>query len=125
MGAIPRVDGVALAAPMAPPHLIRELMAHLWAGNVRELRNIADRFVLGVLRPPYLVPAESELAARSLADQVDEFERCIIVEQLRRCHGSVAAASEALSIPKKTLYDKVHRYAINLELFRSAPPEKA
>jgi two-component system C4-dicarboxylate transport response regulator DctD len=110
---------------MAPPHLIRELMAHPWPGNVRELRNIADRFVLGVLRPPYLVPAQSELPARSLADQVDEFERCIIVEQLRRCHGSVAAASEALSIPRKTLYDKVHRYAISLESFRSARAEEA
>jgi two-component system C4-dicarboxylate transport response regulator DctD len=61
---------------------------------------------------------QPNLAARSLADQVDDFERCIIVEQLRRQHGGVAAASEALGIPKKTLYDKIRRYDIIPESFR-------
>jgi transcriptional regulator of acetoin/glycerol metabolism len=30
----------------------------------------------------------------------------------------VAAASEALGIPKKTLYDKIRRYAVMPESFR-------
>ena len=112
-------------APLAPDQLTRQLMAHSWPGNVRELRNVADRFVLSVLGPPYVIDGRAEVLAKSLADQVDDFERCIIVEQLRRRHGSVAAASEALGIPKKTLYDKIRRYAIVPELFRRAPPEDA
>jgi two-component system, NtrC family, C4-dicarboxylate transport response regulator DctD len=105
-------------APMATDQLVRELMAHSWPGNVRELRNVADRFVLGVLDSPYVMDGQPDLAVRSLADQVDDFERSIIVEQLRRQHGGVVATSEALGIPKKTLYDKIRRHEIMPESFR-------
>ncbi len=111
-------------APLAPEKLVRQLMTHSWPGNVRELRNIADRFVLGVLGPPHL-DAEDALATKGLADQVDEFERSIIVDQLRRRQGNVTAASEALGIPKKTLYDKIKRYELVPESFRRTPMEGA
>ena len=37
------------AAPLVSSTQMHRLMAHSWPGNVRELRNIADRFVLGLL----------------------------------------------------------------------------
>jgi two-component system C4-dicarboxylate transport response regulator DctD len=102
-------------APMASPRLMLELMAHSWPGNVRELRNIADRFVLGVLGRAF--HAEND-GAKPLSDQVDEFERSIIMDQLRRARGNVGSAAEALTVPRKTLYDKIHKHGISLDWFR-------
>lgn len=106
-------------APMPSTPLMRSLMAHHWPGNVRELRNVADRFVLGVLGETLgsAPPAEGAVA-RGLADQVEEFERTLILEQLRRDRGNVAASSEALALPKKTLYDKIKKYNIALDQLR-------
>ncbi len=55
---------------------------------------------------------------KGLAEQVDEFERSVIVDQLRRHQGNVASASKTLATPKKTLYDKIHRFAISPDWFR-------
>ncbi|MFO1129509.1 MAG: sigma-54 dependent transcriptional regulator [Rhodospirillales bacterium] len=105
-------------APIPPAALMTRLLAHPWSGNIRELRNVADRFVLGVLAPPFMEEAGGDVPAAGLAEQVDAFERTLIVEQLRRNQGSVAAAAAALACPKKTLYDKVKKYAIQLDGFR-------
>lgn len=86
-----------------------------WPGNVRELKNAAERHCLG------LHAASDGRAAEpaSLADRVDRVERSIIEEALRRALGQVAQAADALLIPKKTLYDKLKRYAIDPERFRA------
>ncbi|MFO1153559.1 MAG: sigma-54 dependent transcriptional regulator [Rhodospirillales bacterium] len=105
-------------APIPSPGLMAVLLAHAWPGNIRELRNVADRFVLGVLAPPFAAADGNDGPATGLADQVDAFERTLIVEQLRRDHGSVAITADALACPKKTLYDKIRKYAIQLDEFR-------
>lgn len=100
--------------PEVSDSLRSELMTHDWPGNVRELANVADRFVLGVL------PGRFREAAgrRGLNELVAEFERGLIVEALRRHQGNVAAAADALVIPKKTLYDKLKRYDLSSEEYR-------
>jgi two-component system C4-dicarboxylate transport response regulator DctD len=105
-------------APMLSGGLMRELMAHPWPGNVRELRNVADRFVLGVLGGSFAAGSEPGADGKTLAQQVEDFERSLIVEQLRTRRGSVAAASEALGTPKKTLYDKIRKYGLVTESYR-------
>lgn len=95
---------------------MRELLAHTWPGNIRELRNVAECFVLG-LRPPLILqnanPAE-QLAP--LTEAVEAFERSLIAEELRRQHGNLSRASEALNLPKTTLYDKIRRYGLSDEI---------
>jgi two-component system, NtrC family, C4-dicarboxylate transport response regulator DctD len=105
-------------APLASSQFIRELMTYAWPGNVRELRNVADRFLLRVLGKPFTTDAETNSAVKALGDQVDEFERSLIIDELRRQHGNVSAAAEELAVPKKTLYDKLRKYAIAPEGFR-------
>jgi two-component system C4-dicarboxylate transport response regulator DctD len=51
----------------------------------------------------------------SLSDQVSQFERCLIEHELRKQNGCVAAAGQALGLPKKTLYDKIQRHQLALE----------
>jgi two-component system C4-dicarboxylate transport response regulator DctD len=103
-------------APLVGGELLRSLMAQRWSGNVRELHNVADRFVLGLLDDS-LEPSEARREA-SLAEQVDAFERSIIEEALRRHGGNIIVAAQSLNIPKKTLYDKLKRFEISTAQFR-------
>lgn len=90
---------------------IQQLVAYGWPGNVRELRNVADRCVLGIEAgsPPFgQVAADTP---RPLMKTVEDFERALIADALRR-HGSLSRTAEALSIAKTTLYDKIRKYGL-------------
>ncbi len=104
-------------APAWSPADLARWQAHDWPGNVRELKNVADRWCLGL--PDGLAPAVAPAAAgRSLAEQVDAAEAAAIAEALRACAGNVARAAQALQVPKKTLYDKLHRHGLDPESWR-------
>ena len=105
-------------APIVSAPQLSELMAYSWPGNVRELHNVADRFVLGLLGQQVKLLKVLQPPARTLADQVTQFERALIEEILRRHRGNASAASEALGLPKKTFYDKLHRLNLAAEDFR-------
>jgi len=100
-------------APIVSASQVSELMTHQWPGNVRELQNVADRFVLG-LTGDSLLAEGGNVAAKggTLAEQLAYFERMLIEDMLRRHKGSVAEASEALGMPKKTLYHKLRQLKI-------------
>ena len=111
------------AAPAPSRAQLADLMAYAWPGNVRELRNVADRFVLGLLgerltqtRGTFDAPAG---LPRGLPQQVESFERAVIVEELRRHQGDQPATASALSIPRQTLHDKVRKLGIAAEEFKS------
>jgi two-component system, NtrC family, C4-dicarboxylate transport response regulator DctD len=102
-------------APIVSRSQVGALMSFHWPGNLRELHNAADRFVLGLSDEAFgLVPAEEPLA-----DQVRHFERALIQAELLKNKGDVLAASELLRIPIKTLYDKMQRHSISLEKHRN------
>ncbi|XAH24617.1 sigma-54 dependent transcriptional regulator [Xylophilus sp. GW821-FHT01B05] len=102
-------------APEMRPGQLRELMAHDWPGNVREIRNAADRFVLE-LGGVEVAPAST--ACMSLAAQMDLVEKALIEQALRQQQGRVQKVMETLGVAKKTLYDKLHRHGIDPERFR-------
>ena len=101
-----------LPLPELTPARLRALMAHDWPGNVRELRNAADSLVLGVPSPVLGDAADGEGAGLSLAQAVDEFERGLIREALRRHGGHIARTATALKLPKTTLADKVRKHGL-------------
>ena len=49
----------------------------------------------------------------SLPQQVDNFERDLIAQALAAADGNVALAADNLSVPRKTLYDKLKKYQIS------------
>ena len=102
-------------APVPSAAFMQELLAYSWPGNVRELSNVASRFVLGLAQSVTSANRPFSDLATSLPDQVSHFERSVIQDELRRQNGCVAAASESLGIPKKTLYDKLRKYELNEE----------
>jgi len=107
--------------PDVDPRLTEALMSHEWRGNVRELRNAAERFVLG-LPPLEMVDGRSAappIASGPLTEQVEHFERHLIDAALKRTGGNVTQACENLSIPRKTFYDKLTKYGLRGEDYRS------
>jgi two-component system C4-dicarboxylate transport response regulator DctD len=110
--------------PEVPAARMRELMSHSWPGNLRELRNAADRLVLDL--PSRESDGLGERKANpSLDEQMASFERCLIEEALTASQGRAATASELLRIPKKTLYDKLKRLGLSSEDFRAGHKEAA
>lgn len=108
------VQGAALRyqrpAPQWSAAQMTEWQVREWPGNVRELRNFADRLVLGVSDPAPSPQTEPEI--QSLPQRLDAYERILIVEALAAHDGNVANAADALSLPKKTLYDKLKKHRL-------------
>lgn len=93
------------------PAIHAHLAAHDWPGNVRELRNFAFEVAAGR-------ESGGEAASEDLPTRVAEFEASLIRDALARHNGRVAQALNELGIPRKTLYDKIARYGIDLAALR-------
>lgn len=104
-----------------PPTLTQKALSHWmaydWHGNVRELRNVADRMCLGLelaIDQTQGAPAKSD----SLVTQIDAFEKRLLIQALIECEGNVSLSAERLQVPRKTLYDKIGRLHIDPTQFR-------
>jgi transcriptional regulator with PAS, ATPase and Fis domain len=107
---------------------IQILEAYSWPGNIRELAAEIERLVLyadddGYIRPenisPRIRPQGSDSSfqgsAERLDDLLDNYERRVITEALKRHDCNVARASEALGLgSRQTLYKKLKRLAIDI-----------
>lgn len=103
-------------APL-PTERMQALVAHHWPGNVRELRNLAERYVLlGEACDFDLgsdgVPTAVE-SVLSLPQRVENFEKMLIQNELERHAGSIKETLNTLGVPRKTLYDKMRKYALD------------
>ncbi len=92
------------------------LMGHDWPGNIRELRNIAERNVL--LGEHCTFDFDNKLITQettglNLAEQVGQFEKLLIHTELNKCGGSIRDTQESLDLPRKTLYDKMKKYGLD------------
>ena len=106
------------AIPDIPPAQMHDLMSRPWGGNVRELRNVAERFTLGMPTRVDAASSDDNTEKPSLETKLNLFERQLIEEALRGCSGRAAIACERLGVPKKTLYDKMRRLGISTEEFK-------
>lgn len=104
---------------------IRILEAYSWPGNIRELAAEIERLVLyaeddGYIRPENISPricpqGVVQTQAERLDDLLDDYERRVITETLKRHDCNVAKASEALGLgSRQTLYKKLKRLAIDI-----------
>ncbi|GAB3191564.1 sigma-54-dependent transcriptional regulator [Hydrogenophaga aquatica] len=102
--------------PALSPRQLARWMAHDWPGNVRELKNVADRLCLG-LEADEGSNADTR-GATSLSEQMDTFERQLLVQALSACQGHVINTAAHLQLPRKTLYDKLARHGLDPADFR-------
>jgi two-component system C4-dicarboxylate transport response regulator DctD len=117
--------------PQMPRELLQKLLAKDWPGNVRQLKHTAERFALGFgldLHDPMtpeesVAPVEQNFAGKKkLAEKVSAFEKNLIAQELKRTNGSVKKTYTALGVPRKTFYDKMHKYGLKRKDFQ--PPQK-
>jgi len=101
-----------------------ELLRAPWPGNVRQLRNVAERAVLqgrhgsGTIASLLTFGNEAQrpagpTAGRPLRDRVEDFERTLIDRALRRYGGSVIKVMGELSLPRRTLNEKMTKYGLH------------
>lgn len=88
----------------------RALLQNPWRGNVRELRNKATRFALGLESPDQGAhPSEN---SSSLAAHLEAYERLLISQALMRHQGNIQQVLEELQLPRRTLNQKMLRLGL-------------
>jgi two-component system, NtrC family, response regulator AtoC len=93
---------------------VRFLRSYQWFGNVRELKNAVESAVLlsdqnrPLLPQDFLLEGSGDAALPELWQQ----ERDAIIEVLKRTGYNRSVASRELGMSRKTLYNKMKRYAI-------------
>ncbi|WP_335924063.1 sigma-54 dependent transcriptional regulator [Shewanella indica] len=101
------------------------LSTHEWPGNVRELRNLAERYVLLGAEAAFagaIGSSDSLQSGMSLTQRVEFFERLLIEEALAHNKGSIKLTMEQLELPRKTLYDKMRKYALERKDYLNDAP---
>jgi transcriptional regulator with AAA-type ATPase domain len=106
-------------ASLAPEALVR-LQAHRFPGNIRELRNILTRaFVLGGPRIEansiQVNPWEVPTTQRPAKDLLEDTEKQLLLDSLRRHDGNRSAVARELGIARSTLHYKIRRFELQTE----------
>ncbi len=98
------------------------LVNYDWPGNVRELKNVIERAVL-LAQQDYITPADlperirGEITQKetfpTLKDALEEFEKTLIFNTLKRFSFDKEKAAHSLGIDLTTLYRKIKKYEIS------------
>ncbi|MGJ8583456.1 MAG: sigma-54-dependent transcriptional regulator [Marinosulfonomonas sp.] len=110
-------------APEVSAQEAAQLLQAPWPGNIRQLINISERAVLqnrrGTGSIASLLMAEDEVSevsmtteGKPLKEYVEAFERMLIDNTMRRHKGSIVAVMEELSLPRRTLNEKMAKYGL-------------
>ena len=100
------------------------LMTHDWPGNIRELRNAAERYALGI-ESMQQSDAATAGSTPTLADQVDSFERAAIEQSLIEAGGRLHIVMEKLGLPRRTLTDKMTKYGLDRKRYTETDGQKS
>ena len=95
-----------------PSTLIRQLEHRDWPGNVREISNEAEKWVLGLSISQKSRSAFEDNSSHSLDEKLGRFEKEIIEDALLRSDHSISETADDLSIPRKKLYLRMKKYGI-------------
>ena len=101
-------------APVVNGVFVTGLLARNWPGNIRQLRNHAERHVLG-LEDIHVAPVDA--GALTLADMTNAYERTVLTAALSVHKGNLKATYEALGVSRKVLYEKMQRHGLDRERF--------
>jgi two-component system nitrogen regulation response regulator NtrX len=110
------------------PEAVRLFMAYNWPGNIRELRNAAERLMimttsetinatdiasLGMLVSGLTGKQDDYFSYASLRDARDAFEKDFICRKLRENDWNISRTADAISVERSNLHKKIKSYGIN------------
>jgi len=108
------------------PDAVQALQEYSWPGNVRELRNMVERLMLlasgnevdaqtvrSVLAPSADGSSVS-LGSGTLSDRVENFEREVILAELKRSNFHMTNTAKVLGLERSHLYKKAEQLGIDI-----------
>lgn len=105
--------------PTLDPEVIVRLMHYSWPGNVRQLRNVAERLiiltekeVISVEDLPFIMTSNRSSVHSLLPSEPNLSDRERILMVLEQTGGNKSKAAEILGISRGTLYNKLRRYGV-------------
>ncbi|MEW9836396.1 sigma-54-dependent transcriptional regulator [Mesorhizobium marinum] len=102
---------------------LQQLGQKEWPGNIRELRNAAERYALAIDDVADPAPATPFApTGGSLEEQMDAHEASIIASTLASFGGRIGETAGALGISRKTLYLKMKKLGLSQEAAASPGP---
>jgi two-component system, NtrC family, nitrogen regulation response regulator NtrX len=114
---------------------IDELRRYNWPGNIRELRNVVERLVLLAGEGPVsatevrlVLPVSddsssagaiaSPLGTGTLAERTEQFEREVLLAEIRRQNFHMTNVARAMGLERSHLYKKCQQLGIDLQSIR-------
>ena len=112
------------------PEALKLLENYPWPGNIRELRHTMERMVVlakgetltvddvpenirnGIPATTRETPAAEEEAVQLVPGTLNDNERKLIEDALRRCGGNRTKAAQMLGISRRTLHRRLQEYAL-------------
>ncbi len=118
-----------------PSEFLAQLQGYSWPGNVRELRNVIERCVMlsrgDTLDARWLQLKETSAQRGASVDgdvvcfplngsvSLDEMERRMIEESLRKEHGNVTRAASRLGVSRQTLRYRIEKHHIKVDTLQN------
>jgi Response regulator containing CheY-like receiver, AAA-type ATPase, and DNA-binding domains len=104
--------------PVIHPDAKEKLVNYSWPGNIRELRHCMERAIILVDSEVLftddfqLEQKDSQLGFGTKPISLEEGERVIIENSLKRNRGNISQVAKELNIGRQTLYRKIEKYNI-------------
>ncbi|KXI24110.1 sigma-54-dependent transcriptional regulator [Photobacterium sanguinicancri] len=100
--------------PSVDKAYINTLNRHDWAGNVLEIKNVAELYAIGIVK---LAGQERtkplDQMSSPLDDLVDSYEKQVIEDALYLFAGRINEVSSYLQIPRKKLYLRMKKHSLD------------
>ncbi|MCG8483738.1 MAG: AAA family ATPase, partial [Clostridia bacterium] len=104
------------------------LLEHHWKGNIRELQNtisrayylcdgneITSEYISSHMKTnikTHITNIPTEIKSTENVSTINEYERQLIIDAIRSCHGKVIPAAQKIKMGKTTIYRKIKKYNI-------------
>lgn len=110
---------LGIAIPKIDRNYLDILKRYDWPGNIRELRNVAELYAVGIVK---MVDSEQHRAIippeGPLDNLVDEYERRLIEDALYLFAGRVSDVADYLGIPRKKLYLRMKKHDLDKDSYK-------
>ncbi len=102
-------------------HQLQRLLAHAWPGNIREVRNLAERAVVmgtHTFNMPVNAPTETndslpQLAEGfDLANHLEQMERTLLVRAIEQTHGDLREMCRVTGLERNRLRYKLNKFEL-------------
>jgi len=95
----------------------KKLLNYNWPGNIRELQHTIERSVIlsegtVLMADDFLFKERAQPYQNELSTTLDEMEKNMIANAIKKHEGNFSAAASQLGITRQTLYNKMKRYEL-------------